>query len=244
MAWQNPCHAMPFPPVMSLPVLEATGLHKRYHLPHKIVDVLNGADLFVQPGERVAIVGRSGAGKSTLLHVLGGLDRPGKGSVKLNGTSVYDLSSRRRSILRARSIGFVFQSYHLLPEMDLIENVMLPAMATGHMPRRTMRARAQDLLKLVGLADRVTHTPLELSGGEQQRAAIARALMNEPKLLLADEPTGNLDRSTGLEALHMLFSIARESGHALVVVTHSQEVAAVCDRTVRLANGLLANEPA
>ena len=220
-------------------ILEATDLHKRYQLPHKTVDVLTGANLSVQTGERVAIVGRSGAGKSTLLHVLGGLDRPGKGTVRVGGTSIYDLSGKRRSALRARSIGFVFQSYHLLPEMDLLENVMLPAMATGHMTRAAMRARAEHLLKLVGLADRTTHTPLELSGGEQQRAAIARALMNEPKLLLADEPTGNLDRSTGLEALHMLFSLAKEAGHALVVVTHSQEVAAVCDRTVRLENGVL-----
>ena len=223
------------PPV----VLDATGLHKRYHLPHKTVDVLQGASLTVYTGERVAIVGRSGAGKSTLLHVLGGLDRPDKGQVSIIGKSIYDLSSKRRSTLRARNIGFVFQSYHLLPEMDLTENVMLPAMASGHLGRNAMRARAQHLLKLVGLADRATHTPLELSGGEQQRAAIARALMNEPQLLLADEPTGNLDRSTGLEALHLLFSLAKEAGHALVVVTHSQEVADVCDRTARIENGLL-----
>ena len=221
------------------PVLEASSLHKRYHLPHKTVDVLNGADLSVRPGERVAIVGRSGAGKSTLLHVVGGLDRPDQGEVLVGGESIYGLGGRERSALRARNIGFVFQSYHLLPEMDLEENVMLPAMASRHLGRPAMRARALHLLKLVGLADRASHTPLELSGGEQQRAAIARALMNEPMLLLADEPTGNLDRSTGLEALHMLFALAKESGHALVVVTHSQEVADVCDRTVRLENGVL-----
>ena len=222
-----------------MPILTATGLHKRYRLPHKTVDVLLGADLTVQPGERVAIVGRSGAGKSTLLHVLGGLDRPDSGNVLINGTSIYELSGKRRSTLRARSIGFVFQSYHLLPEMDLAENVMLPAMASNHLTRPAMRARALRLLSLVGLSDRATHTPLELSGGEQQRAAIARALMNEPQLLLADEPTGNLDRSTGLESLHLLFSLAKQAGHALVVVTHSQETAAACDRTVRLENGVL-----
>jgi len=225
-------------------VLEATNLHKRYRLPHKTVDVLNGADLTVKAGERVAIVGRSGAGKSTLLHVAGGLDRPQKGVVCVGGTSIYELPERRRSTHRARNIGFVFQSYHLLPEMDLVENIMLPAMASGHLGRTAMRHRALDLLARVGLADRATHTPLELSGGEQQRAAIARALMNEPMLLLADEPTGNLDRSTGLDALRMLFSMARESGHALVVVTHSQEVADVCDRTVRLEHGLIVEDAA
>ena len=220
-------------------ILEATDLHKRYRLPHKTVDVLTGANLAVRAAERVAIVGRSGAGKSTLLHIAGGLDRPDKGTVRINGESVYDLPGRARSALRARNIGFVFQSYHLLPEMDLEENVMLPAMASGHLTRAAMRARARHLLKLVGLADRATHTPLELSGGEQQRAAIARALMNEPALLLADEPIGNLDRSTGLEALRMLFELAKESGHALVVVTHSQEVADVCDRIARIENGVL-----
>jgi len=220
-------------------VLEATGLHKRYRLPHKTVEVLCGAGLTVATGERVAIVGRSGAGKSTLLHVLGGLDRPDAGTVLVNNESIYDLSGPRRSAHRARNIGFVFQSYHLLPEMDLIENVMLPAMASNHLTRGAMRSRALHLLNLVGLSDRATHTPLELSGGEQQRAAIARALMNEPMLLLADEPTGNLDRSTGLESLHLLFSLAKNAGHALVVVTHSQEVAAACDRTLRLENGVL-----
>ena len=225
---------------MTAPVLHASGLHKRYRLPHKTVDVLCGAELAVQPGERVAIVGRSGAGKSTLLHVMGGLDRPDKGEVRVAGASLYGLSGRRRSIHRARNIGFVFQSYHLLPEMDLVENVMLPAMASGHLQRGAMRSRALLLLKHVGLGDRATHTPLELSGGEQQRAAIARALMNEPLLLLADEPTGNLDRSTGLEALHMLFALAKESGHALVVVTHAREIAAACDRVLLLEHGRLA----
>lgn len=224
---------------MDSPVIQAAGLRKRYVLPHKSVDVLKGAAITAAPGERVAIVGRSGAGKSTLLHVLGGLDHPEAGDVQIGGTPVYKLSGRRRSAFRARHIGFVFQSYHLLPEMDLVENVMLPAMASGHMGRREMRARAHELLGRVGLADRTSHTPLELSGGEQQRAAIARALMNKPMLLLADEPTGNLDRSTGLDALHMLFSLAKEAGHALVVVTHSPEVADVCDRTVRLEGGVL-----
>ena len=144
------------------------------------------------------------------------------------------------SRLRAARIGFVFQSYHLLPEMDLAENVMLPAMAAGGLGRRRARERARELLEQVGLADRATHTPLELSGGEQQRAALARALMNAPALLLADEPTGNLDRDTGAQILYLLFGLSREHTHALVVVTHAPEVAARCDRVLRLEDGVLA----
>ncbi len=223
------------------PVIDAHDLAKSYRLPHKTVTVLTAAALTVAAGERVAVVGRSGVGKSTLLHVLGALDRPEAGEVWVNGRSIYALSDRERAVLRAREIGFVFQSYHLLPEMDLTENVMLPAWAAGGgRSRAAMRRRALELLDRVGLADRATHTPLELSGGEQQRAALARALMNEPPLLLADEPTGNLDRGTGTQILDLLFGIARQAGHALVLVTHSPEVAARCDRTLTLADGRLA----
>jgi predicted ABC-type transport system involved in lysophospholipase L1 biosynthesis ATPase subunit len=224
---------------MPADLLVAAGLVKTYHLPHKRVEVLNGAALVVAASERVAIVGRSGAGKSTLLHVLGGLDRPEAGDVTVNGRAVYRLSQRERSRLRAREIGFVFQSYHLLPEMDVAENVMLPAMAAGGSGRTRMRERAHDLLRQVGLADRATHTPLELSGGEQQRVALARALMNDPGLILADEPTGNLDRNTGAQILDLLFGLAHQRGHALVMVTHSPDVAALCDRTLLLEGGLL-----
>jgi predicted ABC-type transport system involved in lysophospholipase L1 biosynthesis ATPase subunit len=220
-------------------LLAAAGLAKTYRLPHKCVQVLQGADLDVAASERVAIIGRSGAGKSTLLHVLGGLDRPEAGEVRVNGRSIYRLSQRERAQLRAREIGFVFQSYHLLPEMDVAENVMLPAMAAGGSARTRMRARALDLLRQVGLADRATHMPLELSGGEQQRVALARALMNDPGLILADEPTGNLDRSTGTQILDLLFGLSRQRGHALVLVTHSPDVAALCDRTLTLAGGVL-----
>ena len=219
--------------------LSAVNLAKTYCLPHKRVAVLKGAGLAVAASERVAIVGRSGAGKSTLLHVLGGLDRPEAGEVCVNGRPIYRLSQRDRSLLRAREIGFVFQSYHLLPEMDVVENVMLPAMAAGGVSRGRMRARALELLQQVGLADRATHTPLELSGGEQQRAALARALINDPGLMLADEPTGNLDRNTGAQILDLLFGLARQSGHALVLVTHAPEVAALCDRTLLLEDGML-----
>ena len=219
-------------------LLTATDLHKSYVLPHKTVTVLQGASFTVGVGERVAIVGRSGTGKSTLLHLLGGLDRPDAGDVCIGGKPIYALTPRERSHLRARQIGFVFQSYHLLPEMDVVENVMLPAMAIGENHARA-RARVLELLAQVGLSDRATHTPLELSGGEQQRVALARALMNAPSLLLADEPTGNLDRDTGAQILELLFGLAQQHRHALVVVTHAPEVAARCDRVLRLENGLL-----
>jgi predicted ABC-type transport system involved in lysophospholipase L1 biosynthesis ATPase subunit len=225
------------------PLLTASDLHKTYRLPHKTVQVLQGASFAVAPSERVAIVGRSGTGKSTLLHLLGGLDRPDAGEVMVDGRPLYALSARERSVLRARRIGFVFQSYHLLPEMDVVENVLLPAMAIGE-SRGRARSRALQLLEQVGLADRTTHTPLELSGGEQQRVALARALMNQPALLLADEPTGNLDRDTGEHVLQLLFGLAAQHRHALVVVTHSPEVAARCDRTLRLENGLLIDQTA
>ena len=221
-------------------MLEATDLYKTYTLPHKRVEVLKGASICVAKGERVAIVGRSGAGKSTLLHVLGGLDRPESGQVCVAGQSLYDVSQRVRTSVRAAKIGFVFQSYHLLPEMDITENVMLPAM-TGvlKITRLQMRQRALTLLEQVGLADRATHMPLELSGGEQQRVALARALINEPALILADEPTGNLDRGTGSQIMELLFGLSRTRELALVMVTHSPETAALCDRVVELVDGLL-----
>lgn len=221
-------------------ILEATELHKTYLLPHKQVHVLKGASLRVDAGERVAIVGRSGAGKSTLLHVLGGLDRPDSGDVHVTGQSLYRLSPRVRTALRAEKIGFVFQSYHLLPEMDVTENVMLPAM-TGvrACSRAEMRARATQLLAQVGLSDRLNHTPLELSGGEQQRVALARALINEPALILADEPTGNLDRMTGAQIMDMLFGLSKTRELALIMVTHSAETAELCDRVYELQDGQL-----
>ncbi len=223
----------------SAPLLAAEGLFKTYRLPRKEVAVLRGASLAVRAGERVAIIGRSGAGKSTMLHVLGGLDRPDSGRVLLAGTDIHGLSSRRRTALRARMIGFVFQSYHLLPEMSVAENVLLPAMALGGAGKAALRRRALELLRQVGLADRAAHMPLELSGGEQQRAAIARALMNAPRLVLADEPTGNLDRETGTQTLDLLFGLARECGHALAVVTHDPLLAARCDRVLALEGGVL-----
>ena len=221
-------------------ILEAVDLVKTYRIQRKRVEVLKGASLAVEAGERIAIVGRSGAGKSTLLHVLGGLDEPNDGQVIVDGEPLYHRSQRSRTAIRAAKIGFVFQSYHLLPEMGILDNVMLPAM-TGvtRLTRRQMRERAASLLTQVGLGDRLAHKPLELSGGEQQRVALARALMNEPALILADEPTGNLDRSTGGQIMDLLFALSRTERLALVMVTHSPETAALCDREFELSDGRL-----
>lgn len=220
-------------------LLKATALSKAYKLNRKSIDILMDAELHVAPGETVAIIGRSGAGKSTLLHVLGGLDKADAGDVIIEGCSLLRASRRMKTKLRAERIGFVFQAYHLLPEMDIVENVMLPAMATHRLSRAAMRQRAVDLLTQVGLEHRLTHHPQELSGGEQQRAAIARALMNEPRLILADEPTGNLDAMTGEQVLDLLFSLVKESQAALVMVTHSPETAQRCQSVYHLEGGKL-----
>ncbi|NQT91706.1 MAG: ABC transporter ATP-binding protein, partial [Lentisphaerae bacterium] len=192
----------------------------------------------------VAVVGASGAGKSTLLHVLGGLDRPDRGRVVLDGGDLYEMSAGRCTEVRGTRIGFVFQSYHLLPEMDVLENVMLPALARARwVPRyAAVREEAGRLLEAVGLKDRAIHRPMELSGGEQQRVALARALMNDPDLVLADEPTGNLDHDTGRQVLDMLFSLAREKNRSLVLVTHDVALAASCDRVLHLVDGKLDGE--
>ena len=221
--------------------LQADKVEKAYWMkPHRL-DILRGVDLSVKPGEKVAIVGMSGAGKSTLLHILGALDSPDKGSISIDGEDLSNLSNKRKASIRAAKIGFVFQSYHLLHEMDVVENVMLPAMAgtDAAVTGRKYRLRAIDLLEKAGVGERLSHRPLELSGGEQQRVAIARALMNEPVLILADEPTGNLDDVTGRHVLDMLFSLSEESDASLVVVTHNEAVAGACDRKLRLVEGML-----
>ncbi len=220
-------------------LLMAENVTKTYHLGKARIEVLRDAQLEVAEGESVAIIGASGAGKSTLLHVLGGLDRPDDGSVMVTGNDVYGMSAAKRTRLRATDIGFVFQSYHLMPEMDLLENVVLPAMALPDWLHGAGRARtrARKLLAAVGLGDRARHLPMELSGGEQQRAALARALMNEPRLVLADEPTGNLDDATGNRILDLLLSLTRGERHALVMVTHNRRVAERCDRVLQLTEG-------
>ncbi len=225
-------------------LLEACDLKKKYSLPRKTIQVLNGVNLKVDRGETLAVIGRSGSGKSTLLHVLGGLDCPDNGDVTISGLSLYTSKAHLRNMIRARKIGFVFQSYHLMPEMDVLENVMLPAMAAGREYMANARERAMDLLTAVGLTDRASHKPLELSGGEQQRVALARALINSPELILADEPTGNLDTETGGQVMDMLLNLSRARGLALVMVTHSPEMARLCQRVAELRDGLLAEESA
>lgn len=205
----------------------------------RTLEVLRGVSLGVTEGESLAISGISGAGKSTLLHVMGGLDRPTAGRVLYRGRDLYAVGDRERSAVRAQKIGFVFQAYHLLPELTVLENVLLPGLSAygAFLRGPRLRERAAMLLGRVGLSARALHRPNELSGGEQQRVAIARALMNGPELLLADEPTGNLDSRTGEDVLHYLFELAREEGLTLVMVTHNEAVAARCGRHVELRDG-------
>jgi len=220
-------------------MLSASNIEKTYHIGRTAVNVLKGASLLLNEGEALAVVGVSGAGKSTLLHILGGLDQPDEGLVRLDGQDLYGMSGRQRTRRRAAEIGFVFQSYHLLPEMDVLQNVMLPGMAMRPGTGDDLRERGMQLLQTVGLQDRARHRPMELSGGEQQRVALARALMNRPRLVLADEPTGNLDRRTGEQVLEHLFALTRAEGHALMVVTHDTNIADRCDRTLRLEGGVV-----
>ncbi len=224
------------------PIVQTDAMTKAYQMGRHTLEVLKGISVAIQPGETVAIIGPSGAGKSTLLHALGGLDQPSAGRVLFHGRDLYRLSARERTMIRARHIGFMFQAYHLLPELDVLENVLLPTMTEWGLRRLAPqhRKKAEALLESVGLAGRLRHTPLELSGGEQQRVALARALMNEPELLLADEPTGNLDSVTGDQVLKSLFALTRERRHTLVIVTHNNDIAAVCDRIIHLKDGRLA----
>lgn len=221
-------------------MLEVADIVKEYRLPgQQPIRVLDGVSFAVAAGEHVAIVGRSGAGKTTLLNILGGLDKPTAGDVRLGGDSLFRGfgAARRRNRLRATKIGFIFQSYHLMPELDIVENVLLPSM-TGYARVPAARARAKELLAKVGLGDRLRHLPAELSGGEQQRVALARALMCRPEVILADEPTGNLDALTGKEIMKLLFEV-NEAPIACVMVTHSAEAAARCDRVLKLDGGHL-----
>lgn len=225
------------------PLLEARAVRKTYSFGAVPVEVLTGADLSVQPGEWVAVLGSSGSGKSTLMHLLGGLDRPDTngGEILFDGTPISVTHGNRLDGYRNRDIGFVFQFYHLLPELSVFENAMLPGMVgnwlTGHSARRAVaRESAGALLESFGLSHRLAHRPGQLSGGERQRVAIARALVNSPRVLLADEPTGNLDTLTGAGILDLLAE-RHAKGLTLVIVTHDQAVAARADRIVKLVNG-------
>lgn len=219
------------------PILELKHINKRFGS----LQVLRDVSLTVQRGELLAIVGPSGAGKTTLLQIAGTLDRPDSGSVLYSGEDVMRLRDRRLSAFRNSHIGFIFQFHRLLPEFSALENVMMPALIGG-MPRRKARAKAAELLELLGLTDRADHRPAQMSGGECQRVAVARALINEPSVVLADEPTGALDSANRQEMQHLFTSLRDCLGQTFVLVTHSDELAAIADRVVTMADGQIRDE--
>jgi len=220
-------------------MLTARGLRKSYVMGSRTLDVLRGIDLIVNRGEFLALRGASGAGKSTLLHLLGGLDLPNQGEILFDGVNLLQLSSNALAQLRNARVGFIFQAYHLLPELSALENVLLPA-RMARMAPEAAETRARELLDRVGLAQRAEHRPYELSGGEQQRVAIARALINQPDLILADEPTGNLDSHTGGEIIHLLGALRDEGRATLLIATHDANIAARAPRVIELVDGQLA----
>ena len=225
---------------MSEPILSARGLKKTYAVGKRALEVLRGVDVTVSRGDFVALRGASGTGKSTLLHLIGGLDSPNAGEIIFCGQNLAAFSESQLTNFRNRRVGFVFQAYHLLPELTALENVCLPARIA-----RTSAAQAEkrgrELLARVGLGERLDHKPSELSGGEQQRVAIARALVNEPELLLADEPTGNLDSHTGGEIIELLKQLRAEKQMTLIIATHDAKVAATAPRVIELVDGLIAS---
>jgi len=220
------------------PVIFLHAVERRYHQGDVVLEILKGAELAVWPGQSVALVAPSGAGKSTLLHVTGLLEHPDAGEVYLDGTPTSELSDAERTRLRRNEIGFVYQAHYLLPEFSAVENVMMPQMVRG-LARDEAHKRAAELLGYLGLKDRLEHRPGELSGGEQQRVAIARAVANAPRLLLADEPTGNLDPRTSDHVFGALSQLIRQSGLTVVLATHNMEIAARMDRRVTLRDGLV-----
>lgn len=219
------------------PVLIATGLFKSYRLGKREIPVLKGIDLTVERGDFVALRGSSGAGKSTLLHLLGALDLPDRGTIQLEGQELTQASSKELALVRNARVGFVFQAYHLLPELDALENVWLPS-RIARQSSEEARERAKMLLQRVGLGERLEHRPYELSGGEQQRVAIARSLMNRPTLLLADEPTGNLDSKTGEAIIQLLIDLQTEQKTTLVMATHDASIASKAPRVLQLVDGI------
>jgi lipoprotein-releasing system ATP-binding protein len=226
----------------NFPLLAARGLKKSYRRHKIVVPVLTAVDLAVSAGELLCVVGASGSGKSTLLHLLGTLDQPDEGSILLDGERIDNVPSKRRDQLRNSTFGFIFQFYHLLPELTALENVLMPQLIHCSVlgwfgQRRRLRRQALELLERVGLGHRVHHRPRELSGGEMQRAAIARALISRPRVLLADEPTGNLDEENGQDIVRLLRDLNRQEGLTIIMVTHNMDLVAPGDRVVRLAKG-------
>jgi lipoprotein-releasing system ATP-binding protein len=224
--------------MMTPPVLHLAGVERRYKQGAAILDILRGAELDLFRGQSVALIAPSGVGKSTLLHVAGLLERPDGGDVIVEGTPTASLDDGARTGLRRTTIGFVYQFHHLLPEFSAVENVMLPQLIRG-LAKRQARGRATELLAFLGLGDRLSHRPAELSGGEQQRVAIARAVANAPRILLADEPTGNLDPGTAEHVFGTLVSLVKASGLAALIATHNLDLAARMDRRVTLREGLV-----
>ncbi|MCI0457839.1 MAG: ABC transporter ATP-binding protein [Gemmataceae bacterium] len=230
-----------------VPLLSAVNLHKTYRKNAVRVEVLRGLDLAVHEGEFVSVVGASGSGKSTMLHLLGTLDRPDEGTIHLRDRRIDNLGARDRDALRNRTFGFIFQFYHLLPELNTLQNVLMPQMIRHSLwewfgQRRVLRKQAAELLDRVGLGHRLKHKPRELSGGEMQRAAIARALVNKPRILLADEPTGNLDAGTGGQIVSLLRDLNRAEGLTIIMVTHNLDLTEETDRVVRIADGRIKRE--
>lgn len=226
---------LPLPMADQTPALQALDVHRRYRLAGHEIHVLRGLSLEVQQGERIFLCGASGAGKTTLLYTLGGLEKPTTGDVLIGGKALYGSRSKERSRLRNQALGFVFQNYHLLPDLTALENVSLPSLIGG----RLATERAKELLDRVGLINRLHHLPTELSGGEQQRVALARSLINDPGIILADEPTGNLDASTGKQIMDLLFEVVNETRKTLVVVTHDTTLATRGDRRLMIREGQL-----
>lgn len=214
-------------------MIETVDLHRGYRIGRKSIEVLHGIDLHIEAGEKVFLCGPSGAGKTTLLYTLAGLERPERGSVHIHGKDLYAMNRKEQAAFRNREIGYVFQNFHLLPELTALENVAVPGAIAGH----DSSDLAMTALGRVGLADRADHLPAELSGGEQQRVAIARAIVNEPKVLFADEPTGNLDSRNSNDVMGILLDLATEHGVTLVVVTHDPAIAARGDRTLIIRDG-------
>ncbi|MCC6123444.1 MAG: ABC transporter ATP-binding protein [Pirellulales bacterium] len=234
----------PLPAENQIDHLRTIDLYKSYRKGSVEVPVLRGVEVNIRPGEFLAIEGQSGSGKSTLLHLMGTLDGPDKGEIHFHGRRIDNLPARNRDTLRNKRIGMIFQFYHLLPELSMLENVLSPLMIADGVwsylkNRRKYRETAKSLLNLMGLSHRLKHKPRELSGGEMQRAAIARALIARPELLLADEPTGNLDQATGREILKILRTLNEEQNITIVMVTHDQSLAAQADRIVRLKGGVI-----